>query len=130
MRYVWILALLTLASVCVEAQTLTGQDWNEMTDREKVSYVAGYLDGRVSEVSNVVVLGIQLSAGGRPIAEDPLVGAFIDRVNDLGAVWSDLDSRVLVEAIDRAVSNNPTMLDSALFLFVQEALMTELGINQ
>lgn len=130
MKYALVLVMIVAASVCANAERLTGEDWIQMTDGEKTAYVAGYLDGRVSEVSNVVVLGIQLSSGGRPVAEDRLVGAFIDHVNEQGKIWSDLEFEVFVDAIDRAVANNESMLDSALFLFVQEALLVELGINQ
>ena len=127
MKYLTAVVIFLLVCVSVPAQRLTAQDWTEMDLEQKELFLRGYVDGRVSEISNVVVLGLRLTVGGAPVVNNRITGQFIDHVDSKTAYWTTINIADFVVAVDRSIEDNPSMINDALFLFVGDALLNNMG---
>ena len=129
MKIALIVLLLVLIASTGFADRLKGSDWPEMSREEKKVYLYGYIDGRIIEVSNVFVLSMKFTVGGKMLYEDQIIRQFIDYIDEKGLVWDTLLIDEFVDAVDQAVVDNQDLLHMRLFQFVNEALTVYLRVE-
>ncbi len=129
MKIALIVLLLVLIASTGFADRLKGSDWPEMSREEKKVYLYGYIDGRIIEVSNVFVLSMKFTVGGKMLYEDQIIRQFIDYIDEKGKVWDTLLIDEFVDAVEQAIASNRNLLDWRLYQFVGEALTVHLGIE-